>query len=100
LSVIASEAMKKTAGHLIRILGLVIEMLGVWGVFNSTGAKNSARLQLPGGDEIPLAWLAVGVGFVLWFTGTVLVYVSRAPQKTTVQKFSEPAGERPVQRSS
>ena len=57
--------MNTDPGHLIRIVGLVIEMFGVWGVFNSNGAKDSARLQLPGGNEIPVAWLAVGIGFVL-----------------------------------
>jgi uncharacterized membrane protein len=92
--------MKKTLGHLIRILGLVIEMLGVWGVFNSTGAKESARLQLPGGNEIPLAWLAVGIGFVLWFTGTIVVYFSRPTRKSTSTRFSEPSAEPPAQGSS
>jgi uncharacterized BrkB/YihY/UPF0761 family membrane protein len=92
--------MKKTVGHVFRICGLLIEMFGVWGVFNSTGAKNSARLQLPGGDEIPLAWLAVGVGFVLWFTGTILVYFFRPTRKLRAPKFSEPLGEPPIERSS
>jgi hypothetical protein len=92
--------MKKTLGHLIRIVGLVIEMLGVWCVFNSTGAKNSTRLQLPGGNEMPLAWLAVGVGFVLWFTGTSLVYFPWPTRKPLAAQFSEPSGEPPVQAPS
>ena len=73
--------MKKTTGHVIRISGLLIEMLGVWGVFNATGAKDPARLQLPGGTVVPLAWLAVGLGFVLWLTGTILVYFSRPARR-------------------
>jgi hypothetical protein len=92
--------MNTTLGHLIRILGLVIEMLGVWGVFNSTGVKDSARLQLPGGNEIPLAWLAVGIGFVLWFTGTIVVYFSRPTRKSAATRFSEPSAEPPAQGSS
>jgi hypothetical protein len=92
--------MKKTLGHLIRILGLVIEMLGVWGVVNSTGAKNSARLQLPGGSEIPSAWLAVGIGFVLWFAGTSLVYFAWPSRKSRASEFSEPSGDPPVHGSS
>jgi hypothetical protein len=99
LSAIVKASMKKTAGHFLRICGLLFEMLGVWGVFSSTGAKNSARLQLPGGNEIPLAWLAVGVGFVLWFTGTILVYFSRPTRKIPTHRFSEPTDEPPVQKS-
>jgi hypothetical protein len=73
--------MRKTTGHIIRISGLLIEMLGIWGVFNATSDKDQARLQLPGGTVIPLAWLAVGLGFVLWLTGTVLVYTARSRRK-------------------
>jgi hypothetical protein len=89
--------MKKTTGHVFRICGLLIEMLGVWGVFNSTGAKNLTRLQLPGGNEIPLAWLAIGVGFVLWFTGSILVYFARPTRRTRTDKSNEPPDECPLQ---
>jgi hypothetical protein len=77
--------MRKTTGHIIRISGLVIEMLGIWGVFNATGDNDQARLELPGGTVVPLAWLAVGLGFVLWLTGTLLVYAARSGRKR-VQK--------------
>jgi hypothetical protein len=73
--------MRKTTGHIIRICGLLIEMLGIWGVFSATDAKGQARLQLPGGTVVPLAWLAVGLGFVLWLTGTVIVYAARSGRK-------------------
>jgi uncharacterized membrane protein len=99
MTAVAGGSMNRTLGHLIRILGLVIEMLGVWGVFNSTGAKESARLQLPGGNEIPLAWLAVGIGFVLWFTGTIVVYFSRPTRKSTPIRFNEPSAEPPARGS-
>jgi hypothetical protein len=69
--------MKKTAGHLIRMCGLLIEMLGVWGVYSSTGENDHARIQLPGGSIVPLAWLVVALGFVIWLTGTIIVYGSR-----------------------
>ena len=39
--------MKKTTGHVIRICGLLIEMLGVWGVFSSTGAKTRPGSSFP-----------------------------------------------------
>jgi hypothetical protein len=77
--------MRKTTGHIIRISGLVIELLGIWGVFNATGDNDQARLELPGGTVVPLAWLAVGLGFVLWLTGTLLVYAARSGRKR-VQK--------------
>ena len=92
--------MNTTLGHLIRIVGLVIEMFGVWGVFNSNGAKDSARLQLPGGNEIPVAWLAVGIGFVLWVTGTIIVYISRRTRKSPATRFSEPSADAPAHGSS
>ena len=77
--------MRKTTGHVIRISGLLIEMLGIWGVLNANSAKDQARLELPGGTVVPLAWLAVGLGFVLWLTGTILVYSARSGRKP-VQK--------------
>jgi hypothetical protein len=73
--------MRKTTGHVIRISGLLIEFLGLWGVFNTTGDKDQARLELPGGTVVPLAWLAIGLGFVLWLTGTVLVYAPWSRRK-------------------
>ena len=72
--------MRKTTGHIIRITGLLIEMLGIWGVYNATDDKQ-ARLELPGGTLIPVAWLAIGLGFVLWLTGTILVYAVRSGRR-------------------
>ena len=73
--------MRKTTGHVIRITGLLIEMLGIWGVYNTTGDKDQARLELPGGTLVPVAWLAIGLGFVLWLTGTILVYAVRSGRR-------------------
>jgi hypothetical protein len=77
--------MRKTTGHIIRITGLLIEMLGIWGVYNATDDKDQARLELPGGTSVPVAWLAIGLGFVLWLTGTILVYAARS-RRTPVLK--------------
>ena len=73
--------MRKTTGHIIRISGLVIEMLGIWGVFRASGDTDQPRIQLPGGTTIAMAWIAVGLGFVVWLTGTILVYAPRSRQK-------------------
>jgi hypothetical protein len=73
--------MTKTAGHIIRMSGLVVEMLGVLAFFSSAGAKDQARIPLPGGTSAPLAGVAVVVGFVLWLAGTIVVYTARAQSK-------------------
>ena len=46
--------MNQTTGHLIRMIGLLIEMLGVWGVYNSTGEQGpGSDLSFPGGSTVP-----------------------------------------------
>jgi hypothetical protein len=77
--------MGKTTGHVIRISGLVIEMLGIWGVFRSNLNTDQPQIQLPGGPAISIAWLAVGLGFALWLTGTIFVYAGR-PRRKRLQK--------------
>ena len=69
--------MNRVAAHLIRMGGLLIEMIGVWAVFTDRGGT----VSLPGGSAAPLAWLALGLGFVLWLAGTVLVMFLRAPRR-------------------
>ena len=81
--------MRKNTGHLIRISGLVIEMLGIWGVYRASGDNDQARLSLPGGTEVPLAGIAVGLGFVLWLTGTLLVYTGRSQRKAPEKDHRE-----------
>jgi hypothetical protein len=71
----------KTAGHILRLTGLVVEMLGVWGVYSSAGANDRARMRLADGTVIPLAWIAVGVGFMLWLTGRIIVSIASSTRK-------------------
>jgi hypothetical protein len=77
--------MRKNTGHILRISGLLIEMLGIWGAMSVTGQKDQARVELPGGTIIPLAWIAIGFGFVLWLTGTIVVQMAR-PRRNPVRK--------------
>jgi hypothetical protein len=77
--------MGKTTGHIIRISGLVIEMLGIWGVYSVSVNTGQRRIQLPGGPAISIAWIAVALGFALWLTGTILVYAGR-PRRKRFQK--------------
>jgi len=74
--------MTKTAGNVLRMSGLVMEMLGVWGVYNSAGGKTGIRLPLPGGNDVSLAWVAVALGFILWLTGTITVYAVPSRRKS------------------
>ena len=82
--------MRTTSGHIIRISGLLIEMLGIYGVYSSGGDKDLARIVLPGGTVVPLAWMAVGIGFVLWLTGTLLIYAARSNRKSVHKDLLEP----------
>jgi len=61
--------------------GLLIELVGVWAIFSGRGDKDATRISLPGGRSAPIAWLVVGLGFVLWLTGGVLVSLSRPPRR-------------------
>ena len=69
--------MNRIAAHIIRMSGLLIEMIGVWAVFTDRGGT----ISFAGGGTAPLAWLAVGLGFVLWLAGTVLVMILRSPSR-------------------
>jgi hypothetical protein len=69
--------MKKATGQILRLGGLLIEMLGVLGVVTRSPEVAAARLRLPGGTMMAPAWIAVVLGFLIWLLGTFLVYGSR-----------------------
>jgi hypothetical protein len=61
-------------GQLLRMSGLLIELLGLM-VFLATNPDNRAFwLRLPGAGTFPVAWLIVAAGFVLWLMGTAALY--------------------------
>ena len=74
--------MNTITGHLIRLTGLLVEMIGVWAVFTARDDQHPTLISLPSGHTVLAAWVAVGLGFILWFTGTVIVYMSRTQQKS------------------
>jgi hypothetical protein len=82
--------MRKIVGHIIRIGGLVIEMLGIWGVYHGNGQKDQAQIQLPGGRAMPLAFIAVGLGFVLWLAGMMLIHTGRPRRRSPEQRELSP----------
>jgi hypothetical protein len=81
--------MINVTGHIFRMVGLLIEMLGVWGVYTASDGQPMTQISLPNGKAMPLAWLWVGLGFVVWLTGTAMVYSTRrcrrAPERDAHQ---------------
>ncbi len=65
--------MKRSTGRILRLIGLVIEVAGLfaqvtWTKTDQTGAP------LPGQFSSRQVWITVGVGFVIWMIGTMLTY--------------------------
>ena len=83
------EAYVGTFGTLGIDIGIVAAGGLAWGVYNATDDKDQARLELPGGTSVPVAWLAIGLGFVLWLTGTILVYAARSRRKPVLNDQRE-----------
>jgi hypothetical protein len=73
--------MNQTTGQILRFAGLLLEMLGIWGVYNSYGKINQPSLPLPGGNMIPWPWAVWAVGFVFWLAGRIILFGSRTPRK-------------------
>jgi hypothetical protein len=69
--------MNKTTGHIIRMIGMLIEMFGVWGVYQASNSKNPWLISVPGAGSMPAAWLAVFAGLIIWLTGVFIVYSYR-----------------------
>jgi hypothetical protein len=80
--------MNKTTGHIIRMIGMLIEMLGVWGVYQASQSKTPWLISIPGKGTIPVAWLAVFVGLCIWLAGVFIVYSYRPP----VRRLPDPGG--------
>jgi hypothetical protein len=63
------------------MLGLLIELIGIWVVFSAKADNEVHRIPLPGGGTVPVGWLVVGVGFALWLTGRIVVSTSALPRR-------------------
>jgi hypothetical protein len=66
--------MSKTTGHIIRMTGMLIEMLGLWGVVQTTNSKAPWLIPISGAGTMPVAWLAVFIGLIVWLIGVFIVY--------------------------
>jgi hypothetical protein len=82
--------MKALVGQLMRLGGLIVEMLGVYAVMKGVEGPFAAKVQLPGFEPVPIGWIGVGFGFVLWLVGTVLVYSSRPSRKKYRPEIEKP----------
>ncbi len=69
--------MNKTTGHIIRMVGMLIEMLGVWGVYQANHSEKPLVISIGGRGPIPLAWLAVVFGLIAWLAGVFIVYSNK-----------------------
>jgi hypothetical protein len=65
------------------MVGLFIEMAGVWAVYTGWDDPGKMRVTIPGiARGWPVSWVVLWVGLVIWIVGVILVYRS-APAKRT-----------------
>jgi drug/metabolite transporter (DMT)-like permease len=69
--------MARRVGQWLRLIGLVIEFVGVIGVVRERGGQPAPQFRLPSGSAFSSAWAAVGLGFVLWIVATILLSTSK-----------------------
>jgi uncharacterized membrane protein len=71
-----------SGGQIIRLVGLLIEMLGILAVALES-RNGGAEARLPGGFSLSprLIWAVVAVGFVIWLSGSILTYWPQPPKK-------------------
>jgi hypothetical protein len=71
----------RTTGQLLRLIGLVIEMIGVVGVIRERGGQDVPHVQIPGGPTVSAGWAAVVLGFVVWLVATIILAATRPPRR-------------------
>jgi hypothetical protein len=80
--------MNQLIGQILRMTGLLIELIGVWAVFRRSGDREATQIALPGGKSVPIGWLIVMLGFAIWLTGRIWVAASTPPRRRR-QKFAD-----------
>lgn len=68
--------MPHAVGPILRILGIVVELFGL-AVLTLSGRNDGADLGGRLGIGTNAIWMIVLVGFALWATGTVLIFLRR-----------------------
>jgi len=75
-----------TSGQLIRILGLVCEMVGIAGVWTiSSRGVESLPVKLGENADLYLKGLVV-FGFALWLTGRMMISIGRSREARSERK--------------
>jgi hypothetical protein len=73
--------MIRRIGQWLRLIGLLIEMVGVVGVVRERGGKEVPQITIPGGPVVSSAWIAVVLGFVIWLVATILLSATKPPRR-------------------
>lgn len=61
-----------TSGQILRVVGLLIELVGVGAVLAQSRTDQVARIPIPGGS-LALGWAAVATGFLMWLVGRIII---------------------------
>ena len=77
--------MIRTTGQWLRLFGLLVEMIGVVGIVRERGGTSLPRVPLPGGRVVSSAWIAVGLGFVIWLIASIILASTRPPRQDSRQ---------------
>jgi len=80
--------MNQLTGQIVRMIGLLIESLGLLILVFRTGTEQ-AGVPLPGSFSPPLVWAVVGAGFVIWLVGTVMIYWARSGRAQSKAKLGD-----------
>jgi hypothetical protein len=79
--------MRTSTGQILRAAGLLIELLGVIAVLAQSRINEAGWFPLLGGS-VPLGWIAVAAGFVMWLAGRIVLATS--DRRSMNQKPAEP----------
>jgi hypothetical protein len=82
--------MNKTTGHIIRMVGMLIEMLGFWGVYQANHSETPWVISIGNAGNIPVAWLAVAFGLFIWLAGVFIVYSNKPLRRKKMRLDDEP----------
>lgn len=72
--------MRRT-GQWLRLIGLLIEMIAAVAVVREKGGQATARIPVPGGSAVSIAWAGFALGLVIWMIGQILLAVPRPPRR-------------------
>jgi hypothetical protein len=62
------------------MLGLLIEMLGIFALVFRTGTDEGG-VPVPGSFSRLQVWIVIGSGFAIWLLGSILTYWPRSARK-------------------